>query len=414
MNLESNENRSGCNHPEVILRAGSKRGHASAERSDLIGAYTKRFAVLDSWRGICACLVAIHNFQYPQAPSFIQHSFLFVDFFFALSGFVVTHAYMHRFESPSAVAEFMVRRFGRLWPLHSVLLISYIAIESAKFVAAPALHLNFQGGLFDPPNSISSIVRNVVLTQAVGAHTSLSLNSPSWSISTEFWTYLLFALICTISPRRPPSAIVMGAICLFAAALIILYVPNLLASNTDYAFARCLYGFFGGHLAYRIWQANEHDFRSSTLLEISAVLLVIAFVCFAGSDALSMAAPLVFGFTVLVFATEGGAISRKLKSSTLVTLGAWSYSIYMVHWPIRGFFSAAVGTVRPNPLSETIAGRHPWDGLDGGWRVGLILGAYLVATVLISAMTYRWIEAPGRKYFNSIASLVAPRVQNRQ
>ena len=57
-----------------------------------------RFKTLDSWRGITALLVAVHNFGYPQT-TFVMHSSFFVDFFFVLSGFVISHAYMDKLKS---------------------------------------------------------------------------------------------------------------------------------------------------------------------------------------------------------------------------------------------------------------------------------------------------------------------------
>jgi peptidoglycan/LPS O-acetylase OafA/YrhL len=78
-----------------------------------------RFVALDSWRGVCAILAAIHNLNFgPWLPqvAFVANSSLFVDFFFALnlSGFVISHAYMDRLSCASDVIRFMLRRIGRL------------------------------------------------------------------------------------------------------------------------------------------------------------------------------------------------------------------------------------------------------------------------------------------------------------
>ena len=58
-----------------------------------------RFHVLDGWRGVCALLVALfhvnavgHFYGLPV----VRNGLLFVDFFFVLSGFVITHAYAER------------------------------------------------------------------------------------------------------------------------------------------------------------------------------------------------------------------------------------------------------------------------------------------------------------------------------
>src|SRR6185437_16927202 len=49
---------------------------------------------------------------------------------------------------------------------------------------------------------------------------------------------------------------------------------------------------------------------------------------------LSLAAPLVFGIAVVVFAEEGGLLSLLLRLPPLQALGRYSYSIYMIHQPL--------------------------------------------------------------------------------
>jgi len=359
-----------------------------------------RFVALDGWRGICALLVAVHNLQYVKAPSFVVHSFLFVDFFFVLSGFVITHTYGQALQSGFSPGAFLLRRFGRLWPLHIVLLMVFVSLELLKTMAGNALQMSFQSPSFQPPNSAIAIFRNVLLIQAVGDHTNLSWNVPSWSISTEFWVYALFALIYLISPKRSPSVLLIGAMVLFAATVIALSVPDFLASNTDYAFFRCCFGFFAGHLTYRAWTVGGQKLFAGTLAELSAIAAIVIFVCIAGDDASSMMAPVVFGFAVWAFANENGAISKMLMARPFVQLGVWSYSIYMVHWLLRTAIKVIVAALS----GKSMGTQSPLEGIDGNWTMIAITVAYLVAVVAVSAITYRLIEAPGRDYFNAISS----------
>ena len=63
----------------------------------------ERFLVLDSWRGICALLVALFHFPTSSTISqsaFVGSSYLFVDFFFVLSGFVIASSYGNRLNQP--------------------------------------------------------------------------------------------------------------------------------------------------------------------------------------------------------------------------------------------------------------------------------------------------------------------------
>ena len=73
----------------------------------------ERFQVLDSWRGICALLVALFHFPTASAISqsaFIGSSYLFVDFFFVLSGFVIALNYGDRLAGDwRATGDFLFR-----------------------------------------------------------------------------------------------------------------------------------------------------------------------------------------------------------------------------------------------------------------------------------------------------------------
>ena len=63
-----------------------------------------RFVALDSWRDLSALLVAVHNAGYSSS------AFLFVDFFFVLSGFVITHAHMTKLETRLDMYSFVLRQ----------------------------------------------------------------------------------------------------------------------------------------------------------------------------------------------------------------------------------------------------------------------------------------------------------------
>src|SRR5690348_13363894 len=94
---------------------------------------SERFRALDAWRGICALLVAAFHFPSPGAihtSQVVQHAYRFVDFFFVLSGFVIAHAYRRSLEN-GELLPFMVRRIGRLWPLHAATLAALIVIAVA-------------------------------------------------------------------------------------------------------------------------------------------------------------------------------------------------------------------------------------------------------------------------------------------
>src|SRR5690606_24682233 len=78
------------------------------------------FQILDGLRGIAALAIVVFHFMewiFPDAyENPIGHGFLAVDFFFCLSGFVISYAYDNRIEQMGNL-EFFKRRLIRLHPL---------------------------------------------------------------------------------------------------------------------------------------------------------------------------------------------------------------------------------------------------------------------------------------------------------
>lgn len=159
------------------------------------------FRVLDSWRDIAALLVSFFHLNLYSAIDsldFIRNAYFFVDFFFVLSGFVITYSYADRLKTLEDLGSFAIRRFGRLWPLHAVVLLAFVAAESAKCVMA-ARGASFYLPLFTGTNALSTIPMNLVFGQSFGFVEHLTWNPPSWSICAEFWTYLVFGTVLVLS-----------------------------------------------------------------------------------------------------------------------------------------------------------------------------------------------------------------------
>jgi hypothetical protein len=383
---------------------------------------------LDSCRGICALLVAIYHFNgnsHLYDSPFVRHAWLFVDFFFVLSGFVITHAYGSMLESGRDIGPFMLRRFGRLWPLHVTVLAAFIGLELMKLLAAAALGV----GADNPPFasrggfSIESIPTNILLIHALGMHQSLTWNSPSWSISTELWTYLVFACICVISPKRPPSVFVVGIIGAAAATVVWRFSHHYMDTTYDYGIYRCIYGFLVGHLIYRLGRPAMPAWMES-IFEAAILLLVFGFVRAAGDSVFSIGAPIVFGLSVWVFAGARGPVSVVLTMRPFIHLGTWSYSLYMVHRFVLAIINRIFDLIAKMGAFGTESGfvemRFPWEEApikfmraENAWIMEGVLIAYLVAVVLLSSVTYRFIEATGRRFFNELAARFDRTVQLR-
>jgi peptidoglycan/LPS O-acetylase OafA/YrhL len=257
------------------------------------------FRVLDSWRGIAALLVALFHlnlYSVFYSLDFVRNSWLLVDSFFVLSGFVITHSYGNRLGSLQDLGTFAIRRFGRLWPLHVVVLLAFVLAESAKAVLA-ARGANFYNTPFTGPNSLDSIPVNLAFAQSLGITQFLTWNPPSWSISAEFWTYLIFAFaLVTASTllrrvRFAAVGLVVGLL-IGSVAILVAFSKSGMDATYDLGLVRCLYGFLVGHLTYRLWQvASRAGFGAGFLefaaLELAALIGIVGYVSVVGHSAWS-------------------------------------------------------------------------------------------------------------------------------
>jgi peptidoglycan/LPS O-acetylase OafA/YrhL len=356
-----------------------------------------RFAALDGWRGICALLVALHHLNahgHFYSLPLVRNAWLFVDFFFVLSGFVIAHAYGRGLQSASQIRDFTLRRFARLWPLHVTILAAFITLEAYRFAAT--------GSGFTGERSLEAIFTNLSLIQSLGIHDGLTWNTPAWSISTEFYTYLAFASVCALTAARVWRIALSAGLMFFGLAVLLLFSRYGMRETFGFGFFRCLYGFFAGTLIYEIWKAVPARW-SGSIWEVAVLAIVAIFVTFAPHiRALEYFAVPVFAFAVFVFAQQAGAVSRVMESRAIGALGRWSYSIYMVHMLVIALgFSAldALGkffhqgwTVADRAGSETVT-------LGGVFDGDLTALVYLAIVIALSAFTWRFVELPGQRLF---------------
>lgn len=373
-----------------------------------------RFEALDSWRGICAVLVAVYHIRVTShvfGTTVLQMSWMFVDFFFVLSGFVIMEAYGGRLRSGDEAWRFLLRRLGRVWPLHVAMLGVLLAFEVLKAVLEGRFGMQFLRPAFDERTSLASLGANLLLVHALGVLRYESWNTPSWSVSTEFYTYVVFALVAVALGRRFLWA--AAALAVLCGALLVVASPGHLATGFDFTMVRCAYGFMLGCLANRLARRLAGWRGFGTVLEVAALAAVLL-VLHTGITAWNVLAPVVFAFGAVVFAQERGLASRLLRTAPFLGLGRISYSIYMVHLPLlavgferfqRWVFANWGGGVVPytdrNGLTFPV--------LDGPLLLGdAMIFVYLALVVAIAHLTYRYVEDPWRKRFGTWASSGTP------
>jgi peptidoglycan/LPS O-acetylase OafA/YrhL len=386
-----------------------------------------RFHALDGLRGFCALIVAIfHLYEYANAPTptLLANSFVFVDFFFVLSGFVLAHAFMDDLAAHGEGGLFVLRRIGRLYPLHLFMLGLFLAVEIAKYVAWRH-GAEMAAAPFTNSMRIDLLVSGLFLTQSLGLHDGLGWNFPSWSISVEFYVNLLFCMVMVLPARRGGdlARTLRGKIWLCAVLAIVAGIVTVWAASLgkvmtfDTGLPRCIYGFFLGVLAQRLRAGGVDPTRNFSrgaiaALEIACALATMALIQYGSYVALFALSPPLFAGASLVFAHERGLISALLLTRPMKAIGEWSYSIYLVH---SFLVIHVMGRLASLAGKKGLFGLTPTPGVDGGFYVGAIYAqgplqaagiilVFVALTLGFSALTFRFIEKPGRSFFNAYAA----------
>lgn len=360
-----------------------------------------RFEVLDSFRGISAILVAILHIYvngYLSNTLLIRNCYLLVDFFFVLSGFIISFGYMHRIQSQYDVIDFIKKRIARIYPLHLFMTLMFVPFA----LIAVFMHVNL-GERF----SLNSFIQNLFLIQSFGLNESGTWNIPAWSISTEFYTYIIFALCVFLIPafrKNAGLALSLG----LGAAVILFYFSNM-HDTYKLAFIRCLYSFFIGVCTFFIYK--RFDFIAKNWMELIILTLLFLFFTTAqiAPDSLqAFSAPFLFSLLILVFSKEAGVCSSLLKNSALVFLGKISFTIYLVHgWVILVFKSLVM--ILDRYLPSTFFNFSP-NAFIIDFKLGyfndLFYIPYLAIVILLSWWVYHKIEMPSQKKINSYQILV--------
>ena len=342
----------------------------------------QHFKALDGLRGVAALAVVTFHFLemaiWDYSKLFIAHSFLAVDFFFCLSGFVIGYAYDERVGT-MGVWEFLKSRLIRLHPMvvfGSVLgLITLLLDPFARHPLAYSAHqiaLMFLASLFLIPYP----------AMHERGFNLFSLNAPSWSLFWEYGANIVYAILLFRLSRRwlfLSTALAGIVLCVVG------YRGGALSGGWGgrtfwHGGARVAYSFLAGLLVYR----SKWIIRSKLGFGALSVLLLLAFLMpYAKGGWLREAVAILFYFPFLVALGAGATLTP--RSEKLCTFaGNMSYPLYMTHYAVIWIFGNYYAFYKPNTVHLTII-------VASG--VLIMVGfAYLVMVLY---------DIPLRKYLNS-------------
>lgn len=149
-------------------------------------------------------------------PGDLGHKF--VTIFFVLSGYLIGFTVDQKNKGPK---RYLVDRFSRLY---SVVIPALLFTYAIDFVGK---HLNpgFYAPLIAPNNQLFRFALNLTFLQQIWQLSTMpSSNSPFWSISYEFWYYMLFAAFCYLKSAKRYLVLILLSLLIGIKILILLPV----------------------------------------------------------------------------------------------------------------------------------------------------------------------------------------------
>lgn len=310
---------------------------------------------LDALRGVAAIAVVLYHRRWWHAEGpFLEHAFLAVDFFFALSGFVIAHAYQRRLQQGMALGEFVALRLIRLLPM--------LLLAGAVAASLPLWRVLRHGVV------VEDAVWWAVLANALALPTPVVLaaepeapfpmNDPSWSLCFELAMNLAFALaVPWLTRARLVAAIGLGLLALAWAAWGNPEGLKPLGNTWQHLAAgvpRTSFSFLLGVALYRLQAAAPRGLPGAVAL--AGALLVASFtppLAFDHTRAYQLACVALLYPAIIVFVARqpsGGRWARLARG-----LGAVSYPLYILHDPLYAWLDRVLTPDVPGRLWIALA-----------------------------------------------------------
>ncbi|MDO8306976.1 MAG: acyltransferase [Actinomycetota bacterium] len=365
-------------------------------------------------------LNTIHVFVIPGLGDVARVGRLGVDLFFALSGFILTHTYMHRL-GPALRArgtlDFWWLRLARIYPVH----LAMIAIAGvAVFAQAKVTGEDLDRDWLNPID----FAKNIFLVQEWGPEPQRGWNFVAWSLSMEWLAYLLFPLLALVLwyLHKRVSTPLLGVLWVLALSPLVVYgLSTSDAYYTDHwgSTYRILTEFTAGAIMYLIVRrmlpgdtmkepAAPRVERIASILSVALPVFVIAGAIVLGAlpaaqppqieisgDAepippyyhLLLVPPLIAWIGALALSRRG--LSRFLSTKTLVLGGFISYSLYMTHLVWFGLWRAGMRAI----------------GIDSGPVYALAVVVLVAGTLLAAWLMWRFVEEPAREWMRAVVGV---------
>jgi len=309
---------------------------------------TERNNALDSLRGFAALGILVWHYQHFSALGAFQSPYenvfvvfyklgwVFVDFFFCLSGYVFYAKYFDQISDRRiSLTRYLVLRISRLYPLIIVTLLVtgvlnyFLKLSTGKFY----IYQN---------NDFFSFFSNLLFIQSGFFQQEFGFNAPTWSLGIEFWLYLLFFWLTIKFKDRRYLPLLLSLVAFSSynhqpPVGIVPFTPE---------FERGIGSFFLGGVVYTIQDALSTQTRKTrdligwSAFTIASIGIALLYMKLSGRFGSLMthdflAFVLIIGPALVLSAAVSPSIRRILSLRMFSFFGDISYSMYLWHVPIQ-------------------------------------------------------------------------------
>ena len=366
------------------------------------------YNILDGLRGAAALMVVWYHvfegYAFAEGMNGVEggglinvfnHGYMAVDFFFMLSGFVISYAYDDRWGRMS-LGDFFKRRLVRLHPM----IVMGAIIGLTTFLLGGGMMWD---GTVTPMSGVALAFFLTCLFipawpgaahEVRGNGEMFPLNGPSWSLFFEYVGNICYALFIRRLSTRALSWLV--------AVLGVVYIWFSVGNVSGYesvgvgwtigdsvnvwgGFLRMMFPFSLGMLLAR----NFKPVRVRGIFWIAIVLLFALFsvpffpsvggICM--NSVYEMCCIMV-AFPVLVWLGASGVTTDKASTGVCKFLGDLSYPLYIVHYPVMYLFYAWLIKNQLYTVADT-------------WQVVLLV---FVVNIALAVITLKFYDEPVRKW----------------
>ena len=295
---------------------------------------------IQALRGISVLLVVLFHMGFNT----FRNGWIGVDIFFVISGFLMWHLYVDQIMNREIIG-FYIKRLKRLLPALSV----SILIAGLAFI--PRLPFSQRNSMIDELSAAILGLSNIYYW-LIDQHSSNSELRPLitlWSISLELQFYLLFPIIVffTMRSTKKLSWLLSSSFILF---LILGYFTY---ETKIYTLPGKLCEFLLGMVVASNLQKFEYSRRKFQAANFSFLIFLVISLFVVLNDRNNMiwqvfAACISASYILFGFYNN----DKNLLVIFLAKIGDFSYSIYLIHFPLFVFISYSDGLGNPNQLES--------------------------------------------------------------